>query len=133
MERVKRSELGMAIRDLGALWQTSIKLAIVKEILDAFPNVRWLNPDSIDTHTGKDICEKYNNLVGLAKEYDIVECYSWKHIVDGKRAAQVVGVKPGPVVTPLLQVQMTWQLENPLGTKEECEIALKEYWDNKQL
>lgn len=128
---VKRSELGMVIRDLGALWKTSVKLAIVKEFLDSFPNMVWEDPTTIESKTGQEICEKYNKLIELAKEYDIVECYTWKHIVDGKRAAQVVGIKPGPIVTQLLKVQMSWQLENPQGSKEECEEALKKYWEKK--
>ncbi|KAI8644652.1 hypothetical protein BD408DRAFT_340262 [Parasitella parasitica] len=132
-QQVKRSELGMLIRDLGALWQTAVKMAAAKELLDVYPNLSWSeDPSAIDAHTGQDICDKYYALIQAAKQYQITDCYSWKHIVDGKRAAQVVGIKPGPIVTELLKVQMSWQLENPNGTKEECEQAIRAYWENKK-
>ncbi|KAG1086828.1 hypothetical protein G6F42_020841 [Rhizopus arrhizus] len=129
---VKRSELGMLIRDLGALWQTAIKMATVKELLETHADLSWSeDPTVIDTHTGQASCDKYYALIQAAKDYQITDCYTWKHMVDGKRAAQVVGVKTGPIVTELLKVQMTWQLEHPNGTREECEQAIKAYWDSK--
>jgi tRNA nucleotidyltransferase (CCA-adding enzyme) len=130
-EPVKRSDLGMLIRDLGALWQTALKMAIVNELLSAYPHCKWSEPTNVDLHTGKDVCGKYNALIEAAYQYGITDCYTWKHIVDGKRAAQIVGVKPGPIVTELLKIQMTWQLEHPQGTKEECEQAIQTYWQNK--
>ncbi|CAO3646439.1 unnamed protein product [Mucor fragilis] len=129
---VKRSELGMLIRDLGALWQTAIKMTAIKELLETYPDLSWSqDPAAIDAQTGHAICSKYNALIQAASDYHITDCYTWKHMVDGKRAAQVVGVKTGPVVTELLKVQMAWQLEHPHGTKEECEQAIKAYWDSK--
>lgn len=122
----------MLIRDLGALWTTAVKLAAVKEILDAYPTLTWSTPESIEPQTGEDLGDKYSKLIQLAKDYNITDCYTWKNLVDGKRAAQLVGVKPGPVITELLKVQMIWQLENPAGTKDECEEAIRKYWDSKK-
>jgi tRNA nucleotidyltransferase (CCA-adding enzyme) len=131
-QHVKRSELGMLIRDLGALWQTAIKMTTTKELLETYPNLAWSeDPNAVDFQTGQDICNKYYALIQAAEQYQITDCYTWKHMVDGKRAAQVVGIKTGPMVTELLKIQMAWQLENPSGTKEECEQAIKAYWDNK--
>ncbi|KAI9343670.1 hypothetical protein BD770DRAFT_329371 [Pilaira anomala] len=127
-EGVKRSELGMLIRELGNLWKLAIKMTMVKEILDTFP-LDWTRPQEKDV--GESIILKYNRLIDLAIEYGITDCYTWKHMVDGKRAAQLIGEKPGPIVTQLLKVQMTWQLEHPHGTKEECEKAIQTYWANK--
>jgi tRNA nucleotidyltransferase (CCA-adding enzyme) len=121
----------MLIRDLGALWQTAIKITIIKELLDTYPHCKWSEPDSVDPQTGKQVCDKYNALLEAAHQYGITDCYTWKHMVDGKRAAQIAGVRPGPVVTELLKIQMTWQLEHPQGTKEECEQAIQTYWLNK--
>ena len=125
---VKRSELGMLIRDLGHLWQTTIRMTIVKEMLDTYA-LDWTQTQEVTI--GKDILARYNALYQLAIEYNIEDCHAWKHIVDGKRAAQIVGMKPGPVVTELLKIQMIWQLDHPEGTKEECEQAIKLYWDTK--
>ena len=118
----------MLIRDLGVLWQTAIKMTAVKELLDTHPTMIENNKEE---HNIQLICQKYIALIQLAHTYGIENCYQWKHLVDGKRAAQVVGVKPGPVLTELLKIQMTWQLENPQGTKEKCEKALEEYWKSK--
>ncbi|CAO3624527.1 unnamed protein product [Mucor hiemalis] len=120
---MQRSQLGMLIRDLGSLWKTAVKMTIVKDILDG--SNEWTE------QSGKEVCDKYNRLFVMADNYGINDCYTWKHIVDGKRAAQIVGLKPGPVVTELLKIQMIWQLDHPQGTKEECEEAIKFYWENK--
>ncbi|KAG1295076.1 hypothetical protein G6F66_004655 [Rhizopus arrhizus] len=128
--KLKRSELGMVIRDLGALWETAIKCTAVKELLDIYPEIDWSNTEE-KIEVGKEICQKYEELIKMVEDYGIKECYQWKYMVDGKRAAQVLGLKPGPHVTELLKVIMIWQLENPNGTKEECERAIKEYWSNK--
>lgn len=125
---IQRSQLGMLIRDLGSLWKTAVKMAIVKDILDA----AHITPEEEVVVVGQVICDKYNRLFTMADQYGINDCYTWKHIVDGKRAAQIVGLKPGPVVTELLKIQMIWQLDHPQGTKEECEEAIKRYWEAKQ-
>lgn len=127
---VKRSELGMIIRDLGALWETAIKCTLVKELLDTYSDKPWSN-NREEIEVDKEICGKYKNLIKKAEDYGIKDCYQWKHLVDGKRASQVIGLKPGPHVTELLKVQMIWQLENPNGTKEECESVIEKYWSNK--
>ncbi|KAI8058644.1 uncharacterized protein B0P05DRAFT_581543 [Gilbertella persicaria] len=125
-EPASRSQLGMLIRELGALWQTAIKMTTAKELLDTLSHIDLANLTS-----AQQVCNKYSALIQLAFDYGIADCYQWKHMVDGKRAAQVVGVKPGPVLTELLKVQMTWQLEHPQGTREECEEALVKYWQTR--
>lgn len=127
-EAPSRSELGMVIRDLGNLWQTTIKLSIMQEILD----LGGVDMEEERQKIQQDIVDKYNTLFQKANEYGINECYTWKHIVDGKRAAQIIGQKPGPILNELLKVQMIWQLEHPQGTKEECEEAIQFYWQNKK-
>jgi tRNA nucleotidyltransferase (CCA-adding enzyme) len=129
LQDIKRSQLGMLIRDLGSLWKTTLKMTIAKEMLDSYSTLDWTKDQNVDI--GKDIYQKYNELLLLAEKYGISDCFTWKHMVDGKRAAQIVGLKPGPVVTELLKVQMIWQLDHPQGTKEECEEAIKYYWENK--
>ncbi|CAO3670205.1 unnamed protein product [Rhizopus stolonifer] len=112
---VGRSELGMIIRDLGILWKTAVKLSAIKEQVE--------NPNSD--------YEKYSRLIQQAQEYGIQDCYQWKHKLDGKKASEVIGLKPGSHVAELLNVQMVWQLENPDGSLEECEQVIRTYWTNK--
>ncbi|KAI8991346.1 hypothetical protein BDF20DRAFT_904052 [Mycotypha africana] len=129
---VPRSELGMLIRNLGALWSTAIKLAAVKDILDAFPDSPWTRPGEVDENLAKEIYMKYDALIEAAHQYGIADCYTWKHLVDGKRSAQIVGIKPGPQVSELLKYQMMWILDHPKGTKEDCEEAIRAFWNTKQ-
>ncbi|CEI91552.1 hypothetical protein G6F70_000029 [Rhizopus microsporus] len=128
--QIKRAELGMVIRELKETWKTAIKCAAIKELLDVYPNAPWTNPKEIQIDNG--VCQKYVDLIKRAEEYGITNCYEWKHLINGKRVAEVVGVRPGPDITGLLEVQMKWQLDNPDGTIEECEKMLSEYWANKK-
>lgn len=74
---IQRSQLGMLIRDLGSLWKTAVKMAIVKDILDASST-----PEQFE-QVGQVMCDKYNRLFTMADQYGINDCYTWKHIVDG--------------------------------------------------
>ncbi|KAG2206749.1 hypothetical protein INT47_003691 [Mucor saturninus] len=129
VQHLKRSELGMVIRELGGLWKTAVKMTMIKEMADTYALDWTKGPD--DPTIGKEILTKYNGLMQTATEYGIEDCYTWKHMVDGKRAAQLVGQKPGPIVNELLKVQMIWQLDHPGGQKEECEQAIQAYWASK--
>ncbi|KAF7728008.1 CCA tRNA nucleotidyltransferase, mitochondrial [Apophysomyces ossiformis] len=125
---ISRSDLGMIIRDLGILWRSVTTLAMVNELLETRNDINWCEPDLLEVDEASDISRKYDALVKQAIEYQIDECYKWKYIVDGKRATQLLGIKPGPVVTQLLRQIMIWQLENPNGTEKECEDVIKAYW-----
>ncbi|OAD73313.1 hypothetical protein PHYBLDRAFT_65920 [Phycomyces blakesleeanus NRRL 1555(-)] len=125
---IKRSELGVIIRNLGHLWTTAIKLALIKELLDTFEEVPWENPSSIQDNIGEELCSKYNALISRAYEYGIETCYTWKHRMDGKQVAKLLGIKPGPGMSNLLFNEMVWQLDYPNGTDQECEDAIRKYW-----
>lgn len=162
--KLSRSELGMIIRDIGVLWKTSLKLALIHDLI--FKNdINWEHPDELDVNleSVQDIIYKYSSLLHQAKLYGIEDSHTWKPIIDvnnnnndkqdlkneyrsikirveiliiyllqGKKATQLLGLKPGPVVQELLRVTMIWQFENPQGTVDECATMLKSYWDNKQ-
>ncbi|KAI8149370.1 hypothetical protein BJV82DRAFT_642052 [Fennellomyces sp. T-0311] len=130
---VSRSELatslGMIIREMGSLWEVSLKLALAKELLEAHRDIPWETAE-MNTELESDICKKYNALIEKTEHYGITQCYQWKHILDGKKIASVLGIRPGPGIADLLRHTMIWQLEHPNGTAEECEEMIKNYWQN---
>ncbi|KAI9309230.1 hypothetical protein BJ944DRAFT_254161 [Cunninghamella echinulata] len=129
---ISRSELGMIIRDIGALWKTSLKLALIDDLISL--DIDWEHPDQLDINfkDAEHIISKYSSLLHQAKSYGIEDSHTWKPIIDGKKATQLLGLKPGPVVQELLKTTMIWQFENPQGSVDECATMLKNYWDNKQ-
>ncbi|KAI9246193.1 hypothetical protein BY458DRAFT_536921 [Sporodiniella umbellata] len=129
-KEITRASLGMVIRDLGSLWHTAIKMAAVQELLDTFPDQPWVEQGPIQVTPA--ILQKYERLVQAATDFDITQCYQLKHLVDGRRASAILGLKPGPFLLELLNAQMAWQLENPQGSVEACEQAILDYWTNKQ-
>ncbi|CAO3647628.1 unnamed protein product [Cunninghamella blakesleeana] len=131
--KLSRSELGMIIKDIGALWKTSLKLALIYNLI-SINDINWEHPDKLDNNleSVQKTINKYSSLLYQAKIYGIEDCHTWKPIIDGKKATQLLGLKPGPVVQELLKVTMIWQFENPQGSVDECATMLKAYWDNKQ-
>ena len=41
----------------------------------------------------------------------------------------LLNIKPSPVLSSILATVNTWQLDNPQGSREECEVWLKAKWD----
>ncbi|KAI9484763.1 hypothetical protein BDB00DRAFT_774307 [Zychaea mexicana] len=128
---ISRSELGMIIREMGSLWEVALKLSLVKELLEAHSAVPWEKPE-LNQVTESDVCVKYQNLLEKAETYGITKCYQWKTMLDGKKVASVLGIRPGPGMAPLLQQTMIWQLEHPEGTEEECREMIKRHWEAQQ-
>ncbi|KAJ1666449.1 CCA tRNA nucleotidyltransferase, mitochondrial [Coemansia sp. RSA 1813] len=108
---IDRVTLGQQIRDTGAQWATSVLFAAAVDML--------VNKVSLD-HAS---C-KYRAYVAKVIEYGLAEAYSYKHIVDGKSAARILGIKPGPAIKKVLDMVMVWQLHNPDGSQQECEAFI---------
>ncbi|KAG0193876.1 CCA tRNA nucleotidyltransferase, mitochondrial [Apophysomyces sp. BC1034] len=81
-EGIRRSDLGMAIRDLGSLWKTVITLAMVNEIRESQVDINLEEPQALTVGTVINISNKYDALARKAIEYGIEDCYKWKYIID---------------------------------------------------
>lgn len=77
-----RGELGMLIRDMGKLWQTTLRLALAKDILAKHPEASWERPETIDIDLDPSLVGRYTSLVEDAKKYKIDDCYLWNHMID---------------------------------------------------
>ncbi|KAI7868073.1 hypothetical protein BDF14DRAFT_1796064 [Spinellus fusiger] len=130
-EGVTRSELGMIIRELGSLWTVAVKLSLISELLESHKDIAWSQPEPVSQSVGQTHCAKYSALIKKAHTFGIETCYTWKHQLDGKRVAALLGIRPGPQVASILNHQMVWQLEQPNGTEEECAEAIQKYWQTQ--
>jgi tRNA nucleotidyltransferase (CCA-adding enzyme) len=79
---ISRSELGLLIRDIGALWQPCLKLALVQDLLQQ--PVAWALPDTLDTHLDavSGLLASYERLLEQAYHYDIQEAHTWRPMID---------------------------------------------------
>ncbi|KAJ2909240.1 CCA tRNA nucleotidyltransferase, mitochondrial [Coemansia aciculifera] len=110
-----RKTLGLQIRDIGLRWPQSVVFAAAVELL------------------GKDgesdlaaVSEKYKAYVERVLAEDLAEAYAMKHVVNGKTAANILGIKPGPALKDILDRVMEWQLCHPQGTRSECEVFIRD-------
>ncbi|KAJ1949790.1 CCA tRNA nucleotidyltransferase, mitochondrial [Linderina macrospora] len=107
-----RKTLGLQIREIGPRWSMAVAFSAAVELLDGRP---------LD-----EVIERFGAYVSMAVSQGVVEAFKEKHIVDGKGAAKLLGIKPGPAIKGILEQVMEWQLEFPEGTKQECEKFLME-------
>ncbi|CAO3582978.1 unnamed protein product [Absidia cylindrospora] len=91
-QTIARSDLGMLIRDIGARWQTCLKLALVHDLSQstrtttmaaATTDIAWyqtLTPLQVDA-TKKTVV-RYQRLLDQVIQYDIQDCHTWKPMID---------------------------------------------------
>ncbi|KAJ2337821.1 CCA tRNA nucleotidyltransferase, mitochondrial, partial [Coemansia sp. RSA 2671] len=103
------------IRSTGSRWPQSVVFAAALELLS----------EKSATALAA-VTEKYKAYVGRVVAEGLAEAYAMKHIVDGKTAAKILGIKPGPALKGVLDRVMDWQLDHPLGSRGECEAFIKE-------
>lgn len=79
---ISRSELGLLIRDIGALWQPCLKLALVQDLLQQ--PVAWAIPDTLDTHLEvvSELLARYKRLLDQAYKYDIQDAHTLRPMID---------------------------------------------------
>ncbi|KAJ2049075.1 CCA tRNA nucleotidyltransferase, mitochondrial [Coemansia sp. S16] len=112
---VSRKTLGLQIRSIGSRWPQSVLFAAALELLDTQGATALAA-----------VTEKYKAYVNRVVAEDLAEAYAMKHIVDGKTAAKILGIKPGPALKGVLDRVMDWQLDHPQGTRDECEAFIKD-------
>ncbi|ORY00619.1 poly A polymerase C-terminal region-like protein [Basidiobolus meristosporus CBS 931.73] len=111
-----RPKLGMLLREIGNKWRLAVMFSLANDVLPYQARSNQFEQDK----AMQQVIEKYRRFVAQVHEYGIEECYSWKYIVDGKKAATLLGIKPGPQIKGILEKVMYWQLGHPEGTPEQC-------------
>ncbi|CAG8507787.1 5647_t:CDS:10, partial [Dentiscutata heterogama] len=67
------------------------------------------------------IIEKYNKLVDFIIELNLQNCFNEKPIINGKEIACLLNIKQGVIIGEIQKSVIDWQLENPGGSKKQCE------------
>ena len=100
---------------------------MVSDILQAY----GLDLVSYTSKERSKVIEQYANWLTLIKEQDLLEAYSLKPILDGKRLQKELEKKPGPWMVTALKMAMEWQLRNPKETQPDgaIEEVLAKYKD----
>ncbi|KAJ1835240.1 CCA tRNA nucleotidyltransferase, mitochondrial [Coemansia sp. RSA 2706] len=103
---VPRDALGRLVRDAGERWPAAALYAAAAALRagSAHCDVEQTHLAFVDA-----VCA-----AGLA------EAYAFKHLVNGRDAAALLGCRPGPAIKPVLDRVMDWQLRNPAGSEREC-------------
>ncbi|RUO95933.1 hypothetical protein BC936DRAFT_142942 [Jimgerdemannia flammicorona] len=118
---------GMLIRDANTRWPMAVQLALAVRLFD--------HQDAIAAGGTSDEVQRevaaYEAVMAQAVTYGISECYTWKHIIDGKGVCTLLGIKPGRVISDILSDVMRWQLAHPEGTVEECAEFVKKEWSER--
>ncbi|KAJ3410782.1 hypothetical protein HDV05_003247 [Chytridiales sp. JEL 0842] len=113
-------------KPLGSKWPLAVLLSFVIEVSSVLARSphRFAVP-LFENGELQATIQKYQKLKNVIADYGVEEAYALKPVLHGGEVAKLRGIKPGPVVATYLTQIIEWQLENPTGTKEECEEWLK--------
>ncbi|KAJ1675754.1 CCA tRNA nucleotidyltransferase, mitochondrial [Spiromyces aspiralis] len=115
---LSRVDLGLSIRSIGKKWRSAVLFSCAVQA-------------ALDKQGRDSIVQRHRCLFEKTYEWGLAEVYKMKPIVDGKVAAQLLGIKPGPVIRKILDDVIVWQLGNPTGTAEECKRYVVEKFGSK--
>lgn len=101
----KRSEVGLLLRKYGKQFELSLVVNLFDELITT------QDPSTI---------QKYEQFYRIVKEQRLDEAYMLKSIIDGKTLSAKLSRKPGPWMSPVMDKILTWQLDNPEKTIDEC-------------
>lgn len=141
-----RVNCGLFVRSCKHLWKGAILLAAATEISEKFLSINnTINNSSniagykINSYDGPllenfivtkfeiDIIKKYVKLENDIELAGLSDAYMMKPLLDGKELIEVTGIKAGPLIGKVVDEQLKWQLNFPLGTKDECTHYLREF------
>lgn len=57
----------------------------------------------------------------------LVGCWDLKPILDGKQVSVLLNLQKGPVLGPILQSLLEWQLDNPNATEDQARQYLLDH------
>ncbi|CAG8484397.1 59_t:CDS:10 [Dentiscutata erythropus] len=107
---------GLLIRDIGTQWQNAFILALICELLPKYPDV-----ESGILKEPYNIIDKYNELVDFIIELNLQNCFNDKPIINGV------------IIGEIQKSVIEWQLENPGGSKRQCEDSNVDKYKNEIL
>lgn len=113
-----RDEVGMAIRRWGPTWRSQAMFALLVNVADGpeaaqceflvLRTVYALVADVVLAHLSD-----FASFLIHVRDLGLMDAYTLKPLLDGKRLAKELSTKPGPWMKDALEVVMAWQLRNP--------------------
>ena len=140
---VDRLTGGLFVRSCKNLWKGTILLAAAAELSEisfnnilSNSNIAGYRIHSYDgpivenvliTEIEMNIIKKYIKLENDIELAGLGDAYMLKPFLDGKELMDIVGIKSGPLVGKVIDAQIKWQLNYPLGNKDDCINYLREF------
>ncbi|MES1915585.1 MAG: hypothetical protein MHM6MM_007509 [Cercozoa sp. M6MM] len=108
-----RKHFGRWLRVIGEEWEPCLLLA--KVLMQIRNGEIWHEHDIREVENW------------LRLESDLLGCWKWRPLVDGKELVKDYGVAKGPEVKNTIDAILDWQYENPHATKKQCAKWLSDY------
>lgn len=107
---LKRSELGLFLREFGQYHQLAMVTSLLNELVGA-----GASPAAVEQ-----VFSDYNRFNNRVTELNLEQVHLVKPIINGKDICKKLGTKPGPWMKEILQSILVWQLDNPTLGEEDC-------------
>ncbi|EDO14725.1 hypothetical protein Kpol_1075p3 [Vanderwaltozyma polyspora DSM 70294] len=107
---LKRSDIGNFLRDFKGNWEIAHYVSLLNQLLAN--NEAAMND--------------YSHFWNFIFEEKLDVCHTLRPMIDGKKMAKILDLKPGPWLGKLNEYSVTWQLDNPEGSEEELLDHLRE-------
>ena len=122
LPKLCRLETGMFLREVRELWVTCLLQATVAEMRAIELSKGKTCPAG---STADDAMQTARDFYRAVRTEGLDGCWRARPLINGAEIMTQLGVPKGPEVSTYIQEQIQWMLLNPNGSKEECEIHLR--------
>ena len=121
-----RLRSGLVLRNLKDLWVTALLVAAIAEIraqeqMALANNAEYNGVEHVSYFMNKALC-----FFETIQEHGLDWCWKVRPLLDGKALVKSLELPRGPIIGTYLEEQVKWMLLNPGGSKNDCELHLKE-------
>ena len=127
-----RLRTGLMLRNLKDLWVTALLVAAIVEMHAHEQDSGDINRkgDSDGNANGVEqvpyFINKAFSFFGMVQKHGLDGCWKVRPLLDGKAILKSLELPRGPIIGTYLEEQVKWMLLHPDGSKDECELHLKE-------
>ncbi|KAG8937264.1 CCA tRNA nucleotidyltransferase, mitochondrial [Tulasnella sp. 418] len=125
----QRVSIGLALRDKNvsnqltdAHWTTTLLLGLVLDLVKAVD----LEQNVLSVKTACEILQMYNDFTEMVETLELESSIYEQPRLNGNEISGLLGLKPGPWMSRVISDIVSWQLDHPLGSKEECQVWLRQ-------
>ena len=122
LPKICRLETGLFLREVRDLWVTCLLQATVAEMRTIELSDSKACPAG---PTANDALQTARDFYRAVRAEGLDGCWKARPLINGAEIMTQLGVPKGPEVSTYIQEQIQWMLLNPNGSKEECEIHLR--------